>query len=118
MAAPTDDDFDFAEMLKEFGHGAVNRQASKLLREIVKNCEATGKKGKMVITFAVGSAGGIAQLAADIKITRPEPALPGGAYYVTEDGGLVEEDPRQQKFPTRVIPMTPIKRDPDNGGAS
>lgn len=115
-----DEQFDFAEWLAGFGLGATNRQLSKLLRETVVACEATGKKGSVTLKIAIGSASGIAQLAAEIKVKRPEPALPGGSYYVTESGGLVEDDPRQQKLPVVSLPPSETIRFPGggrNGGA-
>lgn len=109
---PQEDDFDFADWLKEFGHGATNRQLGELLRETVAACRETGKKGSVTLRLAidVGGADKIAAVAAECTAKRPHSSLPGGSYYVTEDGALVEEDPRQQKFPARVLEPTPIKR--------
>ena len=107
---PEDETFNFAEFLAEFGKGATNRVASERMREIVKACTETGRKGKITITLEVGAAGGIAELRAKITVTKPEPALPGGVYFANEDGGLVEEDPRQLKLPVaKVIDIQPVK---------
>ncbi len=113
----TDEEFDFAEWLQEFGHGATNRQLAELLRDTVAACRETGKKGSITLKLAidVGGADKIATVAAECSAKRPHSSLPGGSYYVREDGGLVEEDPRQQKFPTKILAPVPIKRD---GGAS
>jgi len=102
-------EFDFAAFLADFGHGATNKLASAKLREIVQACAATGKKGALTIKIVCGSVGGLAELRAAITITKPEPALPGGAYYVTETGGLVTEDPKQLKLPARVLDIAPVK---------
>jgi hypothetical protein len=112
----TDEEFDFAEWLQEFGCGATNRKLGQVLRETVAACRETGKKGSITLKISVGAGSEHAQLAADIKVTRPEPSLPGGSYYVREDGGLVEENPKQTKFPARVLEALPIKR--SDGGAS
>lgn len=114
---PPQDDFDFADWLKEFGHGATNRQMTKLLRDTVAACKETGKKGAITLKLTIGAADNLAELAASITAKRPESSLPGGSYYVTEDGGLVEDDPRQQRFPTKILAPVPIKRERD-GGAS
>lgn len=107
---PETEAFDFAEFFAEFGKGTTNKVASQRMREIVKACTETGRKGKIVITLEVGAAGGVAELRAKISVTKPEPALPGGVYFATEDGDLVEEDPRQLKLPVaRVIDIAPIK---------
>lgn len=107
---PESEAFDFAEFLAEFGKGATNRVASQRLQEIVKACAETGRKGKIVITLEVGAAGGVAELRAKISVTKPEPQLPGGVYFATDNGGLVEEDPRQLKLPVaKVIDIAPVK---------
>lgn len=107
---PESKEFNFAEFFEEFGKGATNRVASERLREVVKACAETGRKGKITITLEVGSAGGVAELRAKISVTKPEPALPGGVYFATQDGALVEEDPRQLKLPVaKVIDIAPVK---------
>ncbi len=121
MAAPPKEDFNFALWLEELGHGATNTRAGKLLREIVGACEATGKTGKLVLTLTVGAVGGLAEVRPTLKITKPDPALPGGSYFATEEGDLVTEDPRQGKLPLKAIPLAPLRklnRDDDDGGAS
>jgi hypothetical protein len=108
--ASDEQDFNFAEFLAEFGKGATNRVASERMRDIVKACAETGRKGSITIKLEVGSAGGVAELRAKISYTKPEPALPGGVYFATQDGALVEEDPRQLKLPVaKVIDIAPVK---------
>ena len=108
-------DFDFALWLQELGHGATNRQATEQLCKLVNACRETGKTGSLVITIKAGTSGGLAELSAAIKTTMPQPALPGGTYYVTEDGALVTEDPRQISMPAKILGPTPIR---GGGGAS
>ncbi len=102
--------FNFAEFLAEFGKGATNRVASERMQDIVKACAETGRKGSLTIKIEIGSAGGIAELRAKISCTKPEPALPGGVYFATEAGALVEEDPRQLKLPVGKVIDTPAVR--------
>lgn len=101
-------EFDFAEWLKEFGHGAVNKQLGEKLREVIIACASTGKKGGVTLKIAAASLGGIAELRASVTVTKPEPALPGGSYYTTEKGVLVSDDPRQLKLPARVLDQPKI----------
>jgi len=109
------DDFEFALWLQEFGHGAANKQATDRLRRLITACEETGKTGSLQLTIKVGAQGGLAELKASIKTTEPQPALPGGSYFVTETGALVTEDPRQMSLPKKVLDMAPIR---NKGGAS
>lgn len=108
---------DFADVIRDLGHGATNTQASKLLAELVNACEATGGKGKLTLTISVNApGGGLAEIAATAKATVPQPKLPGGTYFKTKTGGLVTEDPRQTTFGAKVLAMPPIKRNTDDGG--
>lgn len=121
MPPPTESEFNFSAWLEELGHGATNARAGKLLREIVGACETTGKTGKLVLTLTVGAVGGLAEVRPTLKITKPDPALPGGSYFATEHGDLVTEDPRQGKLPLKAIPLAPLRklnRDDDEGGVS
>lgn len=108
-ANPDGDEFNFADFLAEFGKGATNKVASQRMREIVKACTETGRKGAITIKIEVGAAGGVAELRAKISVTKPEPQLPGGVYFATDEGGLVEEDPRQMKLPAKILDIAPVR---------
>lgn len=112
-------DFDFAEWLKELGHGKLNKRLSKALPKLALACDKTmvaGATGTIVITLKVGAKGGMAEVKPTIKVTEPQPGVPGGVFYVGDAGELVDEDPRQQKLPIpRVLQPTPIKFPGGNG---
>lgn len=76
---------------------------------MIAACASTGKKGGITLKIVCGSAGGLAELRASVTVTKPEPALPGGTYYTTETGALVNEDPRQMKLPAKVIDVQPVR---------
>jgi len=121
MANDDDGALDFADVLRDLGHGAANKQASRLIAELVKACTETGGKGTLTLTVKVGAADGLAELAVTAKATVPQPKLPGGSYFATKTGGLVTEDPRQGKLPLRAIPLAPLRklnRDDDEGGGA
>lgn len=109
------DEHDFADLIKEFAHGSTNKMATQRLREIVQACRETGKKGAIKITLGINVAAGIVEIKASISTTKPEPALPGACYYATNEGGLVDEDPRQLKLPAKVIDA-PAQLKTINGG--
>lgn len=94
---------DFAQFLKEFAHGSTNQIATERLREVVAACQAIGAKGSITIKVSVDAKQGLAEIKAAISVKKPEPALPGACYYTTEDGALLDEDPRQLKLPTKVL---------------
>jgi hypothetical protein len=94
---------EFSDFLAEFGHGVTNRTAAQRLREVVQACRETGKKGSVTIKIDVAVSGGLAEIKATVKASRPEGTLPGGMYFATDDGELATEDPRQTKLPLKVI---------------
>ncbi len=116
----TTEDFDFALWLQEFGLGATNKQAGEQLAALVTACRETGKAGSMTLTIKVDSGvSNTADLKTNIKTTVPHPTLPGGSYFVNEDGALVREDPRQLNLPeAKKLGVTPIRGRNDKGDAS
>lgn len=103
-------ELDLADLIRDLGHGSTNKLGSSKLSELLNACRLHGKKGRIKIDIAIAAgADGIAEIRASISTTKPEPTLPGGAYYVTHEGGLVTEDPRQLKLPEpRAIPQAPV----------
>lgn len=106
---------DFADLIKEFAHGSTNKMATERLREIVKACRETGKKGAIKLTLGVNVQQGIVEIKAAISTTKPEAALPGACFYATDEGGLSDEDPRQLKLPAKIIDA-PAQLKTINGG--
>lgn len=101
---------DFADIIKEFAHGSTNKTATERLREVVAACVTSGAKGSITLKLSVGVHQGIAEIKAQISTKKPEPSLPGACFYATEDGELLDEDPRQLKLPAKVIDSpTPLK---------
>src|SRR5688572_21980104 len=94
---------DFAQLIEEFAHGSVNTTLTDRFRELIKACVSTGRKGAMVIKISVGAKGNMAQIDIIAKTNKPEPEMMGACYFATDEGGLVTEDPRQLKFPTKVL---------------
>lgn len=115
-----DDDpaLDLSDLIRDLGHGATNRLGSAKLADLLNACRATGKKGSMTIVIGVAAGqDGIAEVRASIKTTRPEPALPGGNYFVNKEGALVTEDPRQASLPLpKVVPPARVINIDSNGG--
>jgi hypothetical protein len=106
---------DFADLIKEFAHGSTNKMAAQRIREIVQACRETGKKGAIKLTIGISVQTGIVEVKAAISTTKPEHALPGACYYATDEGGLVDEDPRQLKLNTKIIDA-PAQLKTINGG--
>jgi hypothetical protein len=84
---------------------------------VINACQSNGGKGTIALTIKVGAIDGLAELKATVKVTKPMPALPGGSYFVTEQGALVTEDPRQMTLPRKVLDIAPM-RNRDKGDVS
>lgn len=112
-------DFDFAEWFKELGHGKPNKRLSKIVPKLALACDKTmvaGASGKIELTLVFGAKGGMAEIKPKIKVTEPQPGVPGGVFYIGDKGELVDEDPRQQKLPIpKILQPSPIKF-PGGGG--
>jgi len=100
---PDDHAADFSEFLTEFGFGSVNRALTASLRELVAACHETQRGGSITLKIKCKSDGKMTAIAVDLKSAKPEPALPGEIFFGTADGGLCKEDPRQTRFPSKVL---------------
>ena len=89
----------FSETIAEMSEGDIDRDISDQLRQVVQACEATGKKGKVVITVDVVPGQKLVGVAVTTKTTIPRPALQSSHFFTDERGGLHTENPRQQKMP-------------------
>jgi hypothetical protein len=119
----TDTDFEFSEFLKEFGHGVPNRILGERMREVIRACKQTGAKGSITIKIDMAAKSDLAEVKIGISSKRPEPGMPNGFFFTTEDGSLVEEDPRQMKLAPKVLNMPGVRNmgggnGSNNGGAS
>lgn len=104
MANEQPDPLGLADLIRDIGHGATNKLGTKKLAELLNACRATGKKGALTIQIGVAAGqDGIAELAINIKTSKPESKLPGGNYYLTDEGSLVTEDPKQLKLSPKVL---------------
>jgi hypothetical protein len=101
---------DFAEWLADFAKGSANAALTKRLAEVVQACRENSGKGSITLKLSIGCAGGMSEVKAKIAYTKPDPALPSAVFFSTEDGALVEEDPRQLNLPAaKVLDIAPVR---------
>lgn len=99
---------DFSAILEELAHGDVNRHASEKLTEVVQAVDATGKKGRIVISLNVTKEGGRCVLEADIKTTKPELSTAPTMFFFGREGSILRDDPRQLDLKTIYKPVEPV----------
>jgi hypothetical protein len=96
---------EFSETVAGLSKGKLNSLATKRLDELIEKVKETGADGKLTVTFTVKHLGGDAvNIKTAMKVTTPEPALADSVRYRTEEGELLDEDPRQPVLPN-VIAM-------------
>ena len=115
MTQPKTQPQDFAAFLAAFSHGAVNEAATEKLRELVEACVENGDKGSLTIKITVDAQGKLAELDASLKLSKPEPRLPGEVFFTAEGGELSREDPRQMRIPSKILDA-PASLKTINGG--
>ncbi len=100
-------------LLQNHRGGGLMDEASEGLRVITKAVHATGKKGKLVIEITVapinqGKSQAVAVLDT-VTVKAPQFARDMGIFFVTDEGELSRNDPRQ-----RELPLSAVERDNKN----
>lgn len=84
------------EVLAAHRKGAFLPDAEEAFREVAQKCLATGKPGKVTLTFKFKQSDEGAVLIQDeINKTVPEKLKHGSTFFVGEDGELLKDDPKQ-----------------------
>jgi hypothetical protein len=85
----------------------TRRQLDKDFRAVVAAVEEHKKSGSYTLTIALKPNGGKVIVATSGKPKLPTPTIEATVRWFDKDGGLADEDPRQQKLPLRNV--TPLK---------
>jgi hypothetical protein len=109
----------FTETISLLSDGEFDARATKLLQELSNAVETTGGAGKMTITLSIKKNNRIVIVKPTVKVTRPEPALDDTMFFVSPDGELCRDDPRQLKLPktgaaARVVSISKAEDKDDN----
>jgi hypothetical protein len=96
----------FSEIVPSLADGDLDREMSSEIAKVVLACEATGQKGKVVLTIEVKPGPKMMGLVTSIKTTAPRPALQPTHLFTDERGGLHTENPKQVKmaYGPRAVP--------------
>jgi hypothetical protein len=92
----------FAYALNAISQGDLADQASEAMTRLVKDVEQTGKTGKLTLTIEVkprGRDAGQVEVSGKVSTTPLYPDTAPNMFFVTEDGHLVKDNPRQMKLP-------------------
>jgi hypothetical protein len=98
----------FAQTLEKIGYGDAAAQASELLADLVKAVGEHDRQGTLTLTITVkprGKDSGQVEVTANTTVKRPVREIAPSMFFVTEDGGLARDNPRQKKFPFADAPV-------------
>lgn len=87
----------FTEVVAEFRRGALDRDLSVDLHQLIQDVITVGKPGSLTLTVKVAQVGDSmqVQVTCDHKVKTPEPDPGSSLYYVGRDGRLTRHDPYQ-----------------------
>jgi hypothetical protein len=96
---------DITQIVNQHGNGALLAEINDTLKQLVKDCRDTGKKGVVQISLAIEPSttrDGMTQVKISPNVTSKNPKYDAGVQYfyvVTDDQdqpvGLEKDDPRQ-----------------------
>jgi hypothetical protein len=114
-AEPTEEEVEpyirpFADFLAELRHGAVHRELSAALHELIASVCETGKSGSVSLVIKASKHKGTGMLCIDDAVVTKTPALERDTslWFVTEDGNPSRENPRQLAFEGIHVVTTPL----------
>lgn len=92
----------FAQTLAQISHGDAADQASDLLANLVKAVGEHEREGSLTLVLTVkprGKDSGQVEVTAKTTVKTPVREIAPSMFFVTEDGGLVRDNPRQKRLP-------------------
>ncbi len=91
----------------------TRRQLDNDFRGVIKAVEEYKGVGSLTLKITVKPNGNKCIVATQVTTKHPRPSSEAAVRWYAKDGGLADEDPRQQKLPLRTIPasITKIKEE-------
>lgn len=102
----------FAQMLSKISHGDAAEQVSEHLAAVVKAVGEHEREGSITLVLTIkprGKDSGQVEVTAKSTPKMPVREIAPSMFFVTEDGGLVRDNPRQRKFPFADQPVRVTK---------
>lgn len=92
------------DVLRDIRKGRAVDQATRLLAEVVRAVDETGKGGEVTLKLKIKpeKGGGSAKtITCEVKAKKPEADIPDAIFYSDPDGDLHRTDPAQQEMDLR-----------------
>lgn len=102
---------DFSQTLSDIYNGGLLDDLSERLTQVVKASEQTGKTGSITLTLKIKTQGSSGQVEIKPVIKSVVPEFENGTalMFITPEGNLQLNDPRQKKLDLKVVNREPIK---------
>lgn len=106
---------DFASYVRDVGDGDLHAALSEKLLEVVKaieEAEATGQKpsATMTLKLTLSMESGCVKTVPAITTALPKRSLKTSLHFVTPEGNLTRDNPRQMDLGLREVPAAPPAR--------
>lgn len=86
----------FTDTINSLRYGSLNDELTEKLHELIEKCEASQKVGSLTLVLKLKpSKAGRMEILDDIKTTLPKEEKGSSIMFVTPEGNLQREDPRQ-----------------------
>ena len=98
----------FTQTLAKISYGDAADQASDMLADLVKAVGEHEREGTLTLTLTVkprGKDSGQVEVTAKTTTKLPVREIAPSMFFVTEEGGLVRDNPRQKNFPFAEQPV-------------
>jgi hypothetical protein len=87
-----------SDLVADHSNGDFDEKCSLELRKVIEAVEAGHGTGKIVITLSFKKENRMVVSKPSVKATVPMGAVSAAMFFVTEDGDLSDEDPKQATF--------------------
>lgn len=89
----------FNDTIAQLRYGELHEELTAKLNECVSAVDKAKKPGKLTLTIAFKPGkGGQVEITDEIKLTLPKEEKGSSVMFVTPEGNLQREDPRQKTF--------------------
>lgn len=103
----------FVDVLQQIQYGSLNEELSEKLQKLVQACESTQRLGSISLTLKLkpgrGNSGQM-EITPIVKVQIPEAERGSAILFVTPEGHLQTQDPRQKNLELQQVePKKPLK---------
>lgn len=99
------------DVLADLRRGKAQKELTEALHDLLSACQATGKKGELVLKLTINpkKVGDFEtpqiEVTDQIGLKKPSKSVHPSTFFLTDDGDPVRRDPNQDEFePLREVP--------------